>query len=264
MKRAMWALLAGLAMAAGLAGSLFYTWMLDPVEYYDTAPDTLYIKDKLTYLALIGDLYVYDQDLAQARARLTELGIEPDGPTLAGLVERYLDGGGQPEQIRNLARLAQDLGASGGVLLVFGPIPTPSPTFAPPTAIIQPETSVTPLPSATPAPSFRLTEQTAVCADPGQFGKIIVWVQDKEGQELPGVQVVASWAAGEDRFFTGLRPERGPGYADLQMSPQVKYDVALADFRGEVAQGLAADLLPGTCPTDTIALNWHLTFQQSD
>jgi hypothetical protein len=264
MKRAMWVVLAVLAMAAGLAGSLFYTWMLDPVEYYDTAPNTLYIKDKLTYLSLIGDLYAYDQDLTQARAWLAELGVEPDGPTLAGLVEQYLDGGGQPEQIRNLARLAEDLGASGGVLLVFGPVPTPSPAFTPPTAVVQPKALATPLPSATPAPTFRLVEQTAVCADPSRLGQIVVWVQDEQGKQLPGIQVVASWAAGEDRFFTGLRPERGAGYADFQMTPHIKYDVTLADFRGDMAQGLAADLAPGTCPTETTALNWQLTFQRTN
>ncbi len=263
MKRATWALIAGLATAIGLASGLFYTWMLDPVEYYDTAPDTLYIKDKLIYLALIGDLYAHDQDLAQAKARLAELGVKADGSTLAGLVEQYLDGGGRPEQVRNLARLAEDLGASGGVLLVFGPVPTPSPAFTPPTTVTLPAASAIPLPSATPAPTFRLVEQTAVCADPGLPGKIVVWVQDGQGQQLPGVQVVAAWATGEDLFFTGLRPERGSGYADFQMTPRVQYDVALADFQGDAAQGLGPGLGPGTCPTETIALDWHLTFQQS-
>jgi hypothetical protein len=261
MRRVTQALLFLVAIAAGLGGGLFYTWVLDPVEHDDVAPDSLYIEDKLVYLALIGDLYAYDQDLTAAKARLAELDVKANGQAVADLIEQYLDGGGQPEAVRNLARLAADLGASGGVLLVFGSMPTPSPAFTPTTAIL-PAASPTPLMSATPAPSFRLIEQTAVCADPGQPGKIMIWVRDLEGNEVAGVEVVASWATGEDRLYTGLRPDLGAGYADFDMSPRVEYDVALVGFRGDVAQGLTADLSPGTCPAGTQALDWRLIFQQ--
>lgn len=260
MRRATLALLV-LATAAGLAGGLFYTWMLDPVEYYDTAPDSLHIQDKFIYLALIGDLYAYEGDLARAEARLAELEVEADGPVLAGLIEQYLDGGGRPEEVRNLARLAEALGASGGVLLVFASVPSPTPGFTP-TAPTRPGSSPSPPPSATPAPSFRLVEKTATCAGPGQSGLIAVWVQDGQGNELAGVEIVVSWATGQDRFLTGLRPEKGAGYADFAMSPKIEYDVALEGFRGDVAYGLTSDLAPDTCPAGTTALNWRLTFQQ--
>jgi hypothetical protein len=250
-----------LAMAAGLGGGLFYTWVLDPIEYENVAPDSLYIEDKMVYLALIGDLYAYDQDQAAAKARLAELDVKANGQAVADLIEQYLDGGGQPEAVRNLARLAADLGASGGVLLVFGAMPTPSPAITP-TTVSLPGASPTPLMSATPAPSFRLVEQTTICADPGRPGKIKVWVRDAEGNELAGVEVVTSWATGEDRFFTGLRPDLGVGYGDFDMSPHIEYDVALAGFRGDVARGLSADLSPGTCPAGSQALDWRLTFQQ--
>jgi len=261
MRRAALVLLA-VATAAGLAGGLFYTWVLDPVEYYDAAPDSLCIQDKFVYLALIGDLYAYEGDLVQAKARLAKLDIEADGPVLAGLIEEYLDGGGQPEEVRNLARLAEALGASGGVLLVFASAPTPSPELTP-TLPPQQSTSSTPAPSVTPAPRFRLIEQTAVCADPGRPGQIAIWVQDAKGNELAGAEIVVSWTMGQERFFTGLRPKRGAGYADFEMSPQVEYDVALADFKGDAAHGLVSDLSPGTCPTSTTALSWRLTFQQT-
>jgi hypothetical protein len=262
MRRAALVLLA-LSAAAGLAGGLFYTWIVDPVEYYDTAPDSLHIQDKLTYLALIGDLYASEGDLAQTRARLADLDIEADGPVLAGLVEQYLDAGGRPEEVRNLARLAEALGASGGVLLVFASAPTPSPGVTP-TTPIQPGVSPTPAPTATPAPSFRLVEQTQVCADHGRPGQIAVWVQDARGNELAGVEIVVSWGMGQDRFFTGLRPDKGAGYADFEMSPRIEYDVAVAGFKGDVVQGLASDLSSGTCPTSTIALSWRLTFQRTE
>ena len=263
MKRHKWTLLAlvfALALAAGLAGGLFYAWVLDPVEYTGAAPDVLYIEDKYVYLILVGDLYAYEGDLEQAQARLAELDIEPSGLVLAGFIEAYLDGGGRAEDVRNLAWLARDLGASGGIMRVFS-APTPLPV-EPTSAAAGAAAATAPLASPTPIPTFRLLEQTALCADPGQPGMLLVWVRDAAGSGLPGIEVVASWATGQESFFTGLRPEMGPGYADLEMSPQIAYDVALAGFRGDVAQGLTAELAPGVCPTDTVSLNWRLIFQQ--
>jgi hypothetical protein len=248
-------------MAAGVAGGLVYTWVLDPIEWYNTTPDALRAEDKLVYLMCIGDLYAAEGDLARAQARLAMVGLEADGPVLAGLIEQYLDSGGQPEEVRTLARLAEALGASGGVLLVFGSAPTPS--LEAPTAMpTAPGASPTPVPTATPAPTFGLTEQTTVCAEPGQPGRIAVRVQDVEGNGLPGIELVVSWLTGQDRFFTGLRPGQGAGYADFEMLPKVEYDVALAGFKGEVARRLTSDLAAGVCPTGTVALDWRVTFRQ--
>jgi hypothetical protein len=263
MKGAILAILAAAVGAAGLAGGLFYTWMLDPMAPRDVSPDSLSVEDKLTYLALIGDLYGCEGDLARATGRLAELGVAANGAGLADLIEQYLDRGGRPEDVRNLAQLAKDLGASGGVLLVFGSEPSPSPVSSPSPPVARPASSATPSPTATPAPNFRLIEQTALCAGAGQPGQIAVRVQDAEGKELPGVQIVVSWATGQDRFFTGLRPDRGPGYADFDMRPEIEYEVALADFRGDAAEGISSEVTAGVCPTGTIALNWRLVFQRA-
>jgi hypothetical protein len=262
MKRGVLAIPAVLAMAAGLAGALLYTWVLDPVEYYDSSPDALYIDAKLVYLLLIGDIYANTGDLAQAKAWLSELDVAADGQVLAGFVERYLDSGGQPEEVRNLARLAADLGAHGGVLLVFDTLPAPANTAATAPAV-QAVASATSQPATpTPEPGFRLVEQTSLCADPGRPGQIAVWVRDANGNPLPGIEIVVSWSQGQDRFFTGLRPGRGTGYADFEMKPGIEYEAALAEFRGDVAEGLTSDLAPGLCPTGTLALNWKLTFEE--
>ncbi len=250
-----------LAAVFGLAGGLVYTWVLDPVEAYDSAPHALLLEDKYVYLALIGDLYTYERDLARAEARLEEIGVGAGGAVVAGMLEDYLDAGGRPEDVRNLARLAEALGASGGVLNVFAvePVASLEPTSTQPP---QEATSPTAAPTMTPAPTFLLAEQTALCAEPGKPGTIMVWVRDVEGNGLSGVEVVASWSAGQDRFFTGLRPEKGKGYADFEMASQVEYDVTLADFRADTAKEVSSALVPGVCPTDTLALNWRLAFEQ--
>lgn len=251
-----------LAVAIGLAGGLFYTWGLDEPEDFEAAPDTLRVEDKLVYLLTIGDLYAYEEDLDRARDRLALVDVEAEGQVLAGFLEQYLEGGGSAQDARNLARLARALGASGGVLVVFDtePVPTVQPTA---TSVTAPDASVTAFPTPTPVPGFGLAERTAVCAGPDLPGRITMQVLDASGEGMAGVEIVVTWAQEEDRLFTGLRPDEGPGYADFEMMPGVEYEVKLAGFGGDVARALTSDLSPGDCPTDTVALDWRLTFQQA-
>ncbi len=249
-----------LALVAGLAAGLVFAWGLTPVDYYNVALDSLQPEHKLVYMALIGDLYAVEDDLERAQVRLSELGVEPDGSTLAGSIEHYLDSGGRTEEVANLARLAQDLGSTGGVLLVFGATPK---VTAP---RITNTTPLPPTPSATPTPklTFRLVEQTATCAPAGQkTGKIIVRVRDVDGNGMAGVKVAASWTTGQDRFYTGLRPELGPGYADLQMDRGVEYEVSIADAKSDVAGSLTSQLAAGICPSTSLSQDWQLVFQQA-
>lgn len=260
MRRVALAILVGTAII-GLALGLAYTWAVDPIEAYQTSPDALRDEDKLIYLAIVGDLYAIDQDLDLAEDRLAALDIKADGQVLEAMIEQHLDGGGRPQELRNLARLAEALGASGGVLLVYAVPPTPSPQ-ATVTVSTQPEISPTPPPSVTPTPRFQLIEQTALCAEAGRPGQILVQVWDAAGNGMPGVEIVVSWSTGQDRFYTGLRPEQGAGYADFEMAPQTEYEVTLPAFPAEVGKGLSQDLAPGLCPTSTMALDWRVIFQQ--
>lgn len=258
MKRWLSALLL-LAVAAGVAGGLFYTWVLSPPDVQDTAPGALRVRDKLAYLCLVGDLYAFEGDLERAKERLAGLDLEPDGPALAGFVEQALDAGWRPEDVRNLARLAEALGASGGVLAVFAgpsPAPTVTPTAGPPP-------TPTLFPTATPAPAFLLTEQAERCAEPGRPGLITIRVLDAVGQQMPGIQILVSWTGGQDRFWTGLSPDLGAGYADFQMTPGTEYDVSLAAYPSDAARGLTSALSPGLCGEGVGAVEWHLVFQQA-
>jgi len=259
MKRRIGAIVLALALAAGLAAGLAFAWGLAPVAYLNASPDSLEPQHKLVYLAVVGDLYATEGDLERAKVRLSALGVEPDGSTLAGSIEQYLDGGGRTEEVRSLARLAQDLGATGGVLLVFGATPKASTPVVPDTTALPPTQPVTPTLGLT----FRLVEQTATCAPTKQSGKIIVRVRDAAGNGMPGVRLAVSWATGQDRFYTGLRPELGPGYADMQMARGVEYELSVADARSDVARGLTAELAAGVCPSTSLSLDWQVVFQQA-
>jgi hypothetical protein len=104
--------------------------------------------------------------------------------------------------------------------------------------------SLTPLPTRTPTPGpsapFVLKEQAAfLCDRPRSAPLIIVEAYDAAGEPLPGVQVFVYWQGGEDRFYTGLKPELGLGYADFTMTPGTAYTVQLA-AGGQPVTGLAA------------------------
>jgi hypothetical protein len=74
------------------------------------------------------------------------------------------------------------------------------------------------------------------------------------------MEVEIIWENGEERFFTGLKPELGNGYADFIMTPAVSYSVQLASG-SEVANGLVAP----TCQNSGGESNYggiKLTFQQ--
>jgi hypothetical protein len=106
-----------------------------------------------------------------------------------------------------------------------GPTRTPRPTSTP-------MPTFTPLPSLTPTATqgapYILDSQQAVCdiTIPGPL--LMVTALNAARQEVPGVEVVASWDGGEDHFYTGLKPELGLGYTDFSMTPGVVYSVRLA------------------------------------
>src|SRR5260370_16810419 len=74
MKRALQGLL-GLAVGLGLA--LLYTWVISPVQYVDTSPNTLRADYQAAYAQLAARAYSVDGDLGRARTRLPLLGM-PD------------------------------------------------------------------------------------------------------------------------------------------------------------------------------------------
>jgi hypothetical protein len=114
--------------------------------------------------------------------------------------------------------------------------------FSPISTIVLTQTvTTTALPIRTPTPTplalFVIRSRTFIC-DPNLSEPIImVNTYDDHDQPVPGVEVIVSWDAGEDYFFTGLKPELGMGYADFTMIPGTSYMLRLADG-GETISGL--------------------------
>lgn len=103
----------------------------------------------------------------------------------------------------------------------------------------------TPLPTRTPTPTpkapFVLKDQTLSCDRNPGGPLLMVLAEDSAGRPLPGVEAILTWDAGEDHFFTGLKPELGLGYADFLMEPGTVYSLRLADGGQPVSDLTAAE-----------------------
>lgn len=65
-----------LAILVGFAAGLGYGWVVNPVQYRNTSPDTLQIDYRTDFVLMVAELYHAEGDLAMALARLDFLGDE--------------------------------------------------------------------------------------------------------------------------------------------------------------------------------------------
>lgn len=258
-RRGPWYLLTGVVL--GVLLGLAYGWLVAPVSYTDTPPVSLRADYKDQYRTLIALAYAANGDLGRARARLALLGDEQPGELVANQALRAAAEGRPQSEIQALAVLAEALGSP---VEVVAPTPSPQPSLTPsitPTAsqTLTPQPSLTPeaaaatatpppqsapstpqaqptnttpvlpSPTSTSAAPFVLRVREQVC-DPALPGPLIqVFVLDSDRQPVPGVAVNISWPQGQERFYTGLKPEISPGYADFLMDTQFEYTLRLGD-----------------------------------
>lgn len=267
-----------LGLLLGLAGGLFYAWLINPIVYINAKPAQMSASYQEEYLFLVSQSYAYSGDWDTAEQRLAALEARDLPQRAALLFERYLREGEPAESVRNLADLTRKLGGENPALALFNPTPeppvltaTPTRPIATPTATLLPTPSSTPRPTqtlaptitpsptpeptSTPRPDFRLLSQRRVCRAGEPAPLIVVEVVDAELEPLAGVEVVVDWVDGQDRFFTGFRPDQGAGYADFVMAPDVSYSVSLAAGSPTIG-GLRIENCTNGQPG-----GWELTFQ---
>ena len=286
-----------LGCALGLAAGLFFTWQVWPVHYYDTDPVDLKAEHKEDYVALIAAGYAQDHNLEVATSRLEELGFDEVRQVVLGLFQRYSQAGYEGET-RSLARLAYDMGVQDVALVPYLRTPTPTITATPtvtatPTATPTQEATVTPTatepvpertatptgvpaePTATPTETppeatstatptgefeFQLVEQSDLgCGSGGAGSYILVYAQDEHGRGLAGVEVMVSGPGGEDSFFTGLKPEVDPGFADFLVTDSGTYNVQVLDGKSQAAEDIT---FTNGCPSETPYHSWRVVFRQ--
>jgi hypothetical protein len=63
-----------LAILVGVGLGLLYGWLISPVTYVETTPDTLHIQYKTDYVLMVAEVYNADKNLEMAVHRLGILG----------------------------------------------------------------------------------------------------------------------------------------------------------------------------------------------
>lgn len=66
-----------IAILVGMGLGLIYGWLIQPVEYVETSPDTLRVDYKTDYVLMVAEAYQGDKDLPMAMRRLALLGDTP-------------------------------------------------------------------------------------------------------------------------------------------------------------------------------------------
>jgi hypothetical protein len=261
------ALLVGVLI--GLGGGLFYAWNLNPVVETDTQPWQLTDRARAEYMAAIALDFSYDGDLNLAVQRLVSL--RPQGDPFQMLADAacqlatsgYVDSNAGLGAVQSMKLLYQLQGRSGCAdTLVAAPIqptevvifvatatplppatktPTPIPTLAPS------PTTAAPIQPTTPPRSDFVPPVVRTFCEAGLPGIIEVFVQQVGGEGIPGQQVRVRWQDGENRFLTGLKPERGSGYADFDMEAGLSY---IVDMPGR-SDPTSSPLVASPCTTDS-------------
>lgn len=246
-----------LGFTVGLAGGLYYAWLVNPVEYIETAPESLRADFRADYLGLIASAYASGGDLVRARTRLALFPDLDPATELAALAQQRLAAGLADTEANALSQLASALSQ--------GPIRTPAPTTrgvsVSPTPSRTPRPSPTRRPTATPGAAFLLASREQIC-DPLLSQPLIqVVVLDAAQGPVPGQEVIVVWDTGQDHFFTGLKPELGLGYGDIAMTEGISYTLQLADSQQPVTN-LAVHECAGEGDEPYLG-SWLLQFEQA-
>ena len=258
------ALVVGLAL--GVGGGLYYAWVINPVEERNIAPWQLREEDHIAYLSAIMLQYSFDGDLQRTITRLLDLRMETNDPIqqvadIACDLARsgYVDDNTGLRNLRSMMLFYQNQGKSGCAdgLIALDPMTTDddSQVLVLPTSTPVPDPSKTPTPGGTeqPAPTerpfaptnaparrFNLISGLQTFCSAELPGIIEVRIRDFDSQELPGLPIRVTWNGGESTFYTGLKSERGVGYADFQMEAGFSYTIEMPGLSEPVSTPIVA------------------------
>lgn len=269
----------------GLGAVLYVAWVLSPVDFSNADVADLRNLHKDEYIRMIATEYILDGDFALIQRQLQTLRVsdlnahvfdlartEPNALRQQALIRLYQTMQ-NPSLALNVTRTATPRATIPGVGLIS---PTPSrkpsatPAFVVPSrtpTLIRPtlEPTLVP-PTAFPnlsAPLFKLADKEPLTCHDTDEGVIQVIVRDANGNDLAGIAVQVAWATGHETFYTGLKPERGIGFADYAAQPET-YTVRLTEnARSQVVDSLTIEPAPSDCANSDATRGWKLIFQQA-
>lgn len=283
-------------VALGLAVSLYYAWIIQPIREVAVAPwqletirDTNHLlPDQDAYLIGIMLAHNYEDDLAQTIQRIANLRLPSEDSLqyVADLACRlvrggYVDSNSRHNTVRILMQFYQLQGRAGcadQLILAEGrPMPTatvfilPTSTLIPPatktaspfeTVIPAFEQNTSPPPTNTPSVtrSFSIVSFESFCSVQSP-GIIEVRVRNRTtGDELPGLPLRVTSDGVSSTFFTGLKPERGLGYADYRMERGRSYVIEMPEFSTPSTREIRAQDCVDETTNTTVLRSYRIIF----
>jgi hypothetical protein len=208
-----------LGVILGFSIALLVTWWIIPFPRVQSTPSALHPSFKDEYRLLVALAYGSTGDVERARLRVAPLQEVDPVQSLVDQAVRFRSGQSgsniypqvSTSAVQYLALLARDLQS----------IPAQGTFTLPPTS-----TAAQAIPTGT-HPPFVLLSSDPVCNSSSPDTLARIYLGDSDGQQLAALQIRVTWETGQQELFTGLKPEKGLGYADFIMSPGTVYSIQL-------------------------------------
>lgn len=258
-----------IGLVIGLAGGWYYAYAINPTREFSTQPSQLSPEEREHYIVAIMLAHAYDGNLGITINRLADLNPQDDPvqeiADIACNLARtgYVDSTSGLNAVRAMRTFYQLQGRAGCADNII-PDPQSVPlqvaiVVATPTATLPPPPTKTPasiLATATPdgvqvvptnAPQRTYTGVIAQTFCSVELSGIIEIRVRLGGEEIAGEPIRVVWEDGQSNFVSGLKPERGIGYADFQMEDGVSYIISMPGLSDPIQRPIIAE----SCPTET-------------
>ena len=97
------------SILSGITLGLVYGWVINPVQYVDTSPDTLRADYKTDYVLMVAEAYRAEGDLGQAVRRLAILGSAAPLDLVQQAIVYAGQAGYAPKDVDSMLKLSQGL-----------------------------------------------------------------------------------------------------------------------------------------------------------
>ena len=98
-----------IAVIVGIGLGVLYGWVVDPVEFVDTTPDTLRADFRADYVLMVAEAYQAENDLDAAGLRLAAWNSEPPAQVAANAVDLARTYGFSEPDVALMQKLASAL-----------------------------------------------------------------------------------------------------------------------------------------------------------
>jgi len=228
-------LLTGLVL--GLLFGCILSFLIFPLQVASVGPGHLADEHQDQYRLMIALAYAASGDINRAQARLAQLGDSDPARALSAQAQVALGNSATQREARALASLAGDLEAfQASAQSTSIAINTPNPEDV--------DAAPTPFAAEEEGGTYVLDSRELLCESSENPPLIKLFVFDENGQAQAGVRLAMRNGEDSSEFFTGARPEFGPGYAEYEMTPGETYILSIAGTE------TLAGLQPAACITE--------------